>query len=217
MRKSIAVAAMGAALIVSPTAAIADKNNENAGKSGERDHAVERLVKTEPISKPDIYSGLDDTKLDPVPVERYLDVREKFTKRFGKNEAGRDIVRDGFKAGGQVVAAPSEELAESTDRMQTALNPPEPEPVASGSGAEVPATAAVPTAAADTATVQCESGGDYSANTGNGYYGGYQFDQGTWDAYAPEGYAGTLPSDAPPEVQDAAAAAVPYDAWPNCP
>jgi hypothetical protein len=24
------------------------------------------------------------------------------------------------------------------------------------------------------------------------------------------------PAEAPPEVQDAAAAAVPYDAWPNC-
>lgn len=64
----------------------------------------------------------------------------------------------------------------------------------------------------------CESGGSggYSADTGNGYYGAYQFDQTTWDAYAPEGYAGTNPASAPPEVQDAVAAAVPYDAWPNC-
>jgi hypothetical protein len=37
---------------------------------------------------------------------------------------------------------------------------------------------------------QCESGGNWSINTGNGYYGGLQFDSGTWlsnggGAYAP--------------------------------
>ena len=59
----------------------------------------------------------------------------------------------------------------------------------------------------------CESGGDYSANTGNGYYGGYQFDSGTWDAYGDPSYGEA--SEAPPAVQDAAAASAPYDAWPN--
>lgn len=64
----------------------------------------------------------------------------------------------------------------------------------------------------------CESGGSggYTADTGNGYYGAYQFDQQTWDAYAPDSYGGTNPAAAPSEVQDAAAAAVPYDAWPSC-
>nr|WP_324606754.1 transglycosylase family protein [Psychromicrobium lacuslunae] len=37
---------------------------------------------------------------------------------------------------------------------------------------------------------QCESGGNWSINTGNGYYGGLQFDAGSWlanggGAYAP--------------------------------
>ncbi len=73
-------------------------------------------------------------------------------------------------------------------------------------------TAGAPTSARR----QCESGGDYGAVNPAGYYGAYQFDQGTWDAYAPDGYAGSNPASAPPEVQDAAAAAVPYDAWPNC-
>ena len=30
------------------------------------------------------------------------------------------------------------------------------------------------------AVAQCESGGNWSINTGNGYYGGLQFDSGTW-------------------------------------
>ncbi|MCT7368733.1 transglycosylase family protein [Mycolicibacterium llatzerense] len=32
------------------------------------------------------------------------------------------------------------------------------------------------------AIAQCESGGNWSANTGNGFYGGLQFSPGTWSA-----------------------------------
>jgi uncharacterized protein YabE (DUF348 family) len=35
---------------------------------------------------------------------------------------------------------------------------------------------------------QCESGGNWSINTGNGYYGGLQFSLGTWQAYGGSGY-----------------------------
>lgn len=35
---------------------------------------------------------------------------------------------------------------------------------------------------------QCESGGNWSINTGNGYYGGLQFSLGTWGAYGGRGY-----------------------------
>lgn len=34
----------------------------------------------------------------------------------------------------------------------------------------------------------CEAGGDWSANTGNGYYGGLQFDLQTWQANGGSGY-----------------------------
>jgi len=43
-----------------------------------------------------------------------------------------------------------------------------------------------------------ESGDDYSADTGNGYYGAYQDLLSTWEAAGGTG----LPSDAPPAVQD---------------
>jgi uncharacterized protein YabE (DUF348 family) len=46
----------------------------------------------------------------------------------------------------------------------------------------------------------CESGGNYQDNTGNGYYGAYQFSLGTWQRL---GYSG-LPSSAPPSLQDQA-------------
>jgi LysM repeat protein len=64
-----------------------------------------------------------------------------------------------------------------------------------------------------------ESGGNYATNTGNGYYGAYQFDLGTWRSNAPAGWANTRPDLAPPSVQDQAAATL-YarrgcSPWPN--
>jgi len=63
---------------------------------------------------------------------------------------------------------------------------------------------------------QCESSGNYADNTGNGYYGAYQFALATWQGL---GYSG-LPSQAAPSVQDAAAAALEvrsgWGQWPAC-
>ena len=36
---------------------------------------------------------------------------------------------------------------------------------------------------------QCESSGNWSINTGNGYYGGLQFSQSTWNAFGGQEYA----------------------------
>ncbi len=49
----------------------------------------------------------------------------------------------------------------------------------------------------------CESGGNYSTNTGNGFYGAYQFTPSTWQAVT--GLSGTA-NMYPASVQDAAAA-----------
>ena len=63
---------------------------------------------------------------------------------------------------------------------------------------------------------QCESGGNYAINTGNGFYGAYQFDRGTWNGL---GYPGTA-NQASPATQDAAAAKLQsqrgWSPWPAC-
>jgi hypothetical protein len=41
------------------------------------------------------------------------------------------------------------------------------------------------------AVAQCESGGNWSTNTGNGFYGGLQFSRSTWKAYGGGAYAST--------------------------
>ncbi|MBB4688265.1 transglycosylase family protein [Amycolatopsis jiangsuensis] len=67
---------------------------------------------------------------------------------------------------------------------------------------------------------QCEATGNWAANTGNGYYGGLQFDKQTWNAYGGDQYA-SLPSEASREQQIAVAEKVRdsrggYGAWPVC-
>ncbi len=73
-----------------------------------------------------------------------------------------------------------------------------------------------PDANALAALRQCESGGNYRSASGNGYYGAYQFSPATWRAL---GYGG-LPHQAPPRVQDEAAAELwsltGWRAWPGC-
>lgn len=66
----------------------------------------------------------------------------------------------------------------------------------------------------------CESGNNYSLNSGNGYYGAYQFNQSTWDGVAAPGYRGVRPSNTPPLIQDYAAIELYKRSgtkpWPNC-
>ncbi|MFD0330051.1 transglycosylase family protein [Streptacidiphilus monticola] len=64
-----------------------------------------------------------------------------------------------------------------------------------GAGVAVPFVAATSAHAASVSTwdkvAQCESTGNWSINTGNGYYGGLQFSASTWAAYGGTQYAST--------------------------
>ena len=69
------------------------------------------------------------------------------------------------------------------------------------------------------AIAQCESGGNWSINTGNGYYGGLQFTQQTWEAnggltYAPR--ADLASRAAQIAVAEKVYAAGGLGAWPVC-
>ena len=75
---------------------------------------------------------------------------------------------------------------------------------------------AVPTGDVWARLRQCESGGRYNVNSGNGFYGAYQFHPRTWRGL---GFPG-LPHQAPPEMQDDAArklqARSGWGQWPAC-
>lgn len=62
----------------------------------------------------------------------------------------------------------------------------------------------------------CESGGNYRTNTGNGFFGAYQFTLSSWRAVGGR----TLPHVSPPLEQDYRAVRLLHvqgrGAWPNC-
>jgi nucleoid-associated protein YgaU len=69
------------------------------------------------------------------------------------------------------------------------------------------------------AIAQCESGGNWSINTGNGYYGGLQFSRGTWLAYGGGQYAPTAnlaSRSAQIAVAERTLAGQGIGAWPVC-
>ncbi|SDD09476.1 LysM peptidoglycan-binding domain-containing protein [Auraticoccus monumenti] len=63
---------------------------------------------------------------------------------------------------------------------------------------------------------QCESGGNWSINTGNGYYGGLQFSQSTWQAYGGSGRADQASKSEQIRVAKATLQGQGPGAWPVC-
>ncbi|HIW95382.1 MAG TPA: transglycosylase family protein [Candidatus Corynebacterium gallistercoris] len=89
-----------------------------------------------------------------------------------------------------------------------------------------PLAAGLGSTSADAATVEqwdqvaaCESGGDWSINTGNGYYGGLQFSAQTWAGYGGGEYAPTADQASKEqqiEIAERVLAGQGAGAWPNC-
>lgn len=70
-----------------------------------------------------------------------------------------------------------------------------------------------------TALAQCESTSNWAANTGNGFYGGLQFDYGTWLAYGGGAYAPTANRATAAQqvaIAQKVAASRGFAPWPAC-
>lgn len=64
---------------------------------------------------------------------------------------------------------------------------------------------------------QCEAGGNWHANTGNGYYGGLQFNLGTWRAYGGSSRPDLVSREQQIAIAEKVrAASGGYGAWPVC-
>ena len=114
-------------------------------------------------------------------------------------------------------AATPAKIARGTKAPETPAPQAAPAPAAgSASGAAAPAVAG---GSVWDALAQCESNGDWSINTGNGYHGGLQFSASTWAAYGGTQYAPTA-DQASREQQIAIAqktqAGQGWGAWPAC-
>ena len=104
---------------------------------------------------------------------------------------------------------------EALDRFLAAQAKPKPVLVVASSGERV-----MPTPEQWAQLRHCESTDNYAIDTGNSFYGAYQFTRGTWRTNAPEGWEEVLPSEAPADIQDQAALTL-YERrgrqpWPVC-
>ncbi|HEY8525224.1 MAG TPA: transglycosylase family protein [Acidimicrobiales bacterium] len=117
---------------------------------------------------------------------------------------GQVIYLDGAPPGG---SAPASAPAEAPE--PAAEPAPEPEP------------APAPTASSGGGTVwdrlaQCESGGNWSINTGNGYYGGLQFSQESWNAAGGSGNPANASREEQIRVAENLLNMQGWGAWPAC-
>jgi hypothetical protein len=89
-----------------------------------------------------------------------------------------------------------------------------------GALAVAPMALATGTANADSvdwdAIAACESGGNWSINTGNGYYGGLQFTLGTWRANGGSGMPHQASKAEQIRVAENVLASQGIGAWPSC-
>ncbi len=90
-----------------------------------------------------------------------------------------------------------------------------------GALAVAPMALATGTANADSgvnwdAVAACESGGNWSINTGNGYYGGLQFSMGTWRSHGGSGAPHAASRQEQIRVANNVLKTQGIGAWPTC-
>jgi uncharacterized protein YabE (DUF348 family) len=186
--------------------------------SGER-ITIERFVVRQRVERSEIPYGTDERPTDNlvvgeqqvrtpgVPGLRTTVVQQRFLgeRLLGERRLSTKVVRQPVDA---VVLVGTREPA------------PAPAPAPAPRQASTAPAPAVSGGSVWDALAQCESGGNWAINTGNGYYGGLQFSGSTWLAYGGGQYARTA-NLASREQQIAVAtrlrdATGGYGSWPGC-
>jgi hypothetical protein len=151
--------------------------------------------------------------------------RQAVIKKHGKRAPGRQICRDGVKTKRGTREATVKEKRAYLRQLKQLVRPAPPLLAVQASPPSQPpagtATASVraPAGGALAAIRACETRGQpnpYTTNTGNGFYGAYQFNQQTWNSVGGSGN----PAAASPAEQDRRAAIL-YaqrgaSPWPVC-
>lgn len=196
------LAALVAALLLSGAAAV-------PGTAQAAPVAPEKVV-TQPVVQRDTLFATVRTKRVHVPREKFaapVVEKEDKTMKAGETKVVRPG-RPGIRAVTYLHVFENGKLVTKRIIEQDVLRKPRAKVVRIGTK--------IPTGVWDR-LAQCESGGNWHINTGNGYYGGLQFSLGTWRAYGGTG----LPSQHSREKQIEIAtrlrnASGGYGAWPAC-
>ena len=88
--------------------------------------------------------------------------------------------------------------------------------VAASLGPSIGVASAAPASPNWDAVAQCESGGNWAANTGNGEYGGLQFKPATWARYGGVGNPAAASKQDQIAVANRVLADQGLEAWPKC-
>lgn len=99
------------------------------------------------------------------------------------------------------------------DDLGTVVSQTAPQSIASGNQTIV---STAPISSIWDGIAQCESGGNWSIDTGNGYYGGLQFTLGSWRAYGGTGYPNQASRAEQIAIAQKLQAAQGWGAWPVC-
>lgn len=162
-------------------------------------------AQTEYVDDPEALRGTEKVLVEGTPGTR--EVTTRITTVNGV-ESAREKINEV-----EVAPATAAKIARGT---KTA-----PAPAASASAAAAPAASAPAVGGGSVwdTLAQCESGGNWAINTGNGYQGGLQFSPSTWAAYGGTQFAPTA-NLASREQQIAIAektqASQGWGAWPAC-
>ncbi len=128
---------------------------------------------------------------------------------------GQEVSRTA--TGQEVVRAPVTRVVLEGTRERPAPRPASDAPAAPpADSAPAPAPAAATGGSVWDAIAKCESGGNWSINTGNGYSGGLQFSASTWRAYGGTGSASAASREQQIAVAQKVQAAQGWGAWPSC-
>ena len=172
----------------------------------------EETVEFETTTKNDSSLEKGKTKTDTEGVNGTANVTYEIVTENGEEVEKTEISRE-------VTKEPTNEV------ILRGTKEPEPEPEASSdssesSGGNTGASApSVPSGSVWDRLAQCESGGNWSTNTGNGYYGGLQFSASTWSGYGGGQYAPTADKATRAQqiaIAEKVRAGQGWGAWPSC-
>lgn len=199
-RRWLLVAAPLCAVLVAAGVAFADPGTEHSG-----DAELDKLHAGRPIAASQHASTSDTlSRRDAASVTAFVRaIQGEEVRAFVATIQGDEVRRFVEAIQGEEIRRFAETAAPAASRT----------PVRPGGGG--PAAGGSTGGTAWDSVAQCESGGDWSINSGNGYYGGLQFSQGTWEAaggldHAPRADLATR------DQQIAVASGLSMSHWPHC-
>jgi uncharacterized protein YabE (DUF348 family) len=194
----------------------------------ELDVDVDKHDETKPALDAEVADGDKITYTD-VEVQRKAVKNESFSAATVERaddtmtEGETEVVREGVagvRDATYKVVTRNGKVVERTIVRQDVERRPVAEVVAYGTKEPAPEPAATNYAGGSSVwdqLAECESGGNWATNTGNGYYGGLQFSLSTWHAYGGPGYPHTASRETQISIAEKVRAATGgYGSWPAC-